>query len=66
MRPILIVVGVVIALMGVLWALQGVGIVLGSFMSNSPPWIAIGSITAIIGAGLVLFGLRTGAPAKGP
>lgn len=66
MRTLLVIVGVVIALMGVLWALQGLGIVLGSFMSNNPPWIAIGSVTAIIGAGLVLAGIRTGAPSKGP
>jgi hypothetical protein len=66
MRMIVVVAGALIALMGVIWALQGLGVLLGSFMSNSPTWIAIGSITAVLGFGLVLFGIRTGTPSKGP
>ncbi|HLB67571.1 MAG TPA: hypothetical protein VJN63_03690 [Thermoplasmata archaeon] len=64
MRMIAIIAGVLIALAGAVWALQGLGVILGSFMSNDPPWIWIGISTAGGGLILVAFGLRTGPPAK--
>lgn len=64
MRIILVVLGFVIALMGSIWALQGVGVLIGSFMSNSPPWIAIGSVTAVVGVGIAVVGLRAAPPSK--
>jgi len=64
MRVILVVIGILVALAGTVWALQGVGVILGSFMSNNPTWIWIGAVTAVIGLGLAAFGLRTGASAK--
>src|SRR5882762_7360496 len=48
---------------GTVWALQGVGVILGSFMSNNPTWIWIGAVTAVIGLGLAAFGLRSRASA---
>ncbi|HYY47836.1 MAG TPA: hypothetical protein VFA17_04040 [Thermoplasmata archaeon] len=66
MRMILVVVGVLIVLMGAVWALQGLGVILGSFMSNNPPWIGIGVATAIVGVLLAVVGIRTGPPAKLP
>jgi hypothetical protein len=65
MRMIVVVAGALIALMGVVWALQGLGVLLGSFMSNDPSWIAIGSITSVVGFGLVVFGIRTGTASRG-
>ncbi|MEX3656462.1 hypothetical protein ABFW14_19160 [Mycolicibacterium fortuitum] len=48
-------VGVIVALFGLLWALQGFGVVEGSPMSNTTTWSIIGPITAVIG--VVIAGL---------
>ncbi|TLZ68702.1 MAG: hypothetical protein E6K12_00525 [Methanobacteriota archaeon] len=66
MRIIAVVFGVLITLAGIVWALQGLGVIPGSFMSNNPPWIWIGGATALVGVALVAFGLRYGPPAKSP
>jgi hypothetical protein len=58
MRIALVVVGVVVALFGLLWALQGFGVVGGSPMSNTTTWSIIGPITAVIGIALVIGALR--------
>ena len=49
MRIALVVVGVVVTLFGLLWALQGFGVVGGSPMSNTTTWSIIGPIVALIG-----------------
>jgi hypothetical protein len=54
MRIAVVVVGVVVALFGLLWALQGFGVVGGSPMSNTTTWSIIGPITALIGIALVV------------
>jgi len=66
MRIIAVVFGVLITLAGIVWALQGLGVIPGSFMSNNPPWIWIGGATALVGVALVAIGLRYGPPAKSP
>ncbi|TLZ80791.1 MAG: hypothetical protein E6K05_07600 [Methanobacteriota archaeon] len=66
MRMIAVIIGVLIALAGVVWALQGIGVMPGSFMSNNPPWIWIGAGTALFGIVLAAFGLRAGPPTKNP
>jgi len=58
-RVILVIVGVLITLAGLVWALQGAGVILGSFMSNDPTWIWIGVATVIVGLALLAFGLRS-------
>ncbi|MCG5213733.1 hypothetical protein [Streptosporangium sp. KLBMP 9127] len=55
---ILVVVGVLLALMGILWTLQGLGFVGGSVMSGATEWAVIGPITALVGVGLAVVGLR--------
>jgi len=64
MRMILVVLGVLISLAGAVWALQGAGFLLGSFMSNDPTWLWIGVITAIIGVGTLGLGIWSGRTAK--
>ena len=44
--------GIVLALVGLLWILQGAGLVGGSFMTGQSQWLYIGIVTAIVGAGL--------------
>ena len=59
MRQILLVViGIAAALAGLVWTLQGLGYVGGSFMSGATVWAVIGPLVML--AGLVLFvaGLR--------
>ena len=52
LRLPLLILGVVLLLLGVLWALQGAGVVGGGFMSGQRIWLVIGIIVAV--AGLVL------------
>ena len=44
------VVGMIAVGIGLVWVLQGVGILPGSFMSGQPKWAVIGAITAAVGA----------------
>ena len=50
--------GVLMVLFGVLFTLQGVGKVQGSFMSNTTTWTVLGPIIALIGLALVIVGQR--------
>lgn len=62
-RPILLVVGTLMVLMGILWTGQGLGLIMwpsSSFMLGDPQWAVYGSITAAVGALLVWLGARNG------
>jgi hypothetical protein len=50
--------GLIIALLGLIWALQGFGVLGGSPMSNTTTWSVIGPITAVIGVVIALFSWR--------
>ena len=58
MRIVIIVVGIVIACFGALWALQGLGVVGGSPMSNTTTWSVLGPIIAVVGIAIAYFGWR--------
>lgn len=58
MRIALIVLGVLIALAGVLFTLQGFGAVQGSPMSNTTTWSVLGPIVALAGIVLAFVGSR--------
>jgi hypothetical protein len=65
MRPVpllLIIVGILILLAGIVFALQGVGIVgpESSFMFNNPTWIYQGVASIVIGLLIVVAGLFLG------
>jgi hypothetical protein len=51
-------VGVIVALFGLIWALQGFGVLGGSPMSNTTTWSIIGPITVVIGIVIALFSWR--------
>lgn len=46
--------GAIGVLIGAIWILQGVNILLGSFMSGQTKWAVNGVIAAIIGAALII------------
>lgn len=58
MRWIVLVVGVLVALVGLLWALQGAGVIGGSMMSGQKTWLVIGLIALVVGIAVAWFGLR--------
>jgi hypothetical protein len=58
MRHAVGVVGVLVALFGALFTLQGFGAVQGSPMSNTTTWSVLGPIIALIGVGLAVAGWR--------
>ena len=53
-RPVRIVIGVMVLLVGALWTLQGLGYIGGSAMSGVTLWAVIGPIVAVAGLGLAL------------
>jgi hypothetical protein len=61
-RVIVMILGVVVALFGLLWALQGFGVVGGSPMSNTTTWSIIGPITALVGVAIAVGAARRRKP----
>jgi hypothetical protein len=56
---VLVVIGLAAALAGLVWTLQGLGYVGGSFMSGATVWAIIGPIVVIVGLVLIMAGLRS-------
>jgi MYXO-CTERM domain-containing protein len=55
---VLIGAGVVIAAAGVIFTLQGVGVLGGSVMSGVTFWAVVGPVIALAGLGLAALGIR--------
>lgn len=55
---ILTAVGVILVIAGVIWALQGFGVIGGSFMSGNSVWAVIGPVVALAGLVVMAVGLR--------
>jgi hypothetical protein len=49
--------GVLLLLVGLIWVLQGAGVIGGSIMSGQKLWLGIGIVVAIVGLGLGYLGL---------
>ena len=60
-RTGLLVLGIVVALAGLLFTLQGVGVLTGSAMSNTTFWSVAGPVIIVVGLILAGVGLRGGA-----
>ncbi|TMB70265.1 MAG: hypothetical protein E6I86_02805 [Chloroflexi bacterium] len=58
MRTLSLVVGGIAILAGVVWILQGSGVLPGSFMTGQRMWLIIGIVVAIIGLALAYNGMR--------
>lgn len=52
------IVGVLLFLTGVVWFFQGIGVILGSFMSNTTQWTLIGLLCIVLGLGLLFVNNR--------
>jgi hypothetical protein len=53
MRISLNITGVLLVLIGIVWALQGLNLIGGSFMTGQSQWLVIGAACAIVGAALL-------------
>ncbi len=61
-RLIVIALGVLVALFGLLFALQGFGVVGGSQMSNTTTWSVLGPIIALVGIAIAVGASRRRKP----
>ncbi len=57
-RIIVIPIGIVISFMGLVWLLQGIGILQGTFMSRSQFWSIVGATAIFVGFIVVILGFR--------
>jgi hypothetical protein len=55
---LLVAVGILVTLAGVLFTLQGIGLVGGSPMSNTTTWSIAGPLIAVAGVGVTYVGWR--------
>ncbi len=61
MKTLFTIIGAAVLAMGVLWALQGAGVIrwpAESFMIDARPWIYYGSVTALIGLVILVLARR--------
>jgi hypothetical protein len=61
MKATFTIIGAALLAMGVLWALQGAGIIrwpAESFMIDARPWIYYGGATAIVGLAILILARR--------
>ena len=58
MRIALYVSGVLFMLMGVIWFLQGINVLPGSFMTGQSKWAVYGVLSLLVGVALVVAGYR--------
>ena len=55
---LLVVLGVVVAAVGTVWALQGLNVIGGSAMSGATLWAVIGPIVFVVGVVILVVGIR--------
>ena len=53
MKTILNIIGGILILVGLVWFLQGINVLPGSFMTGQPQWAVYGILSAVIGAGVL-------------
>jgi hypothetical protein len=49
--------GILLTLVGIVWTLQGFNVLPGSAMSGSALWAVVGPIVAVVGLGLIGWGI---------
>jgi hypothetical protein len=58
MKGALKIFGGLLVLAGLVWFLQGINILPGSFMTGDPQWAINGGVAMLIGVGLFMWGNR--------
>lgn len=58
MRIAMTVVGALLLLVGIVWILQGINVLPGSFMTGQMKWAMIGTVTALVGVVLLVASRR--------
>jgi hypothetical protein len=58
LRITLSIVGIVLAIFGCIWFLQGINVLPGSFMTGQIQWAVYGGIAVVVGAGLLFWANR--------
>jgi hypothetical protein len=58
MRALLAILGVLMVCVGVVWTLQGLNVLPGSFMTGDIRWAIYGAVLAIAGLGLIVMSRR--------
>ena len=66
MRWVMIGLGVLLTLIGVVWILQGIGVLLGSVMTGQSFWAWMGLLALIGGLALLFFGARRRVSGRAP
>jgi hypothetical protein len=64
MRVVATGLGVLLVLAGIIWLLQGLNVLPGSFMTGQSFWALVGAFCLVLGGGLLYWGLR-GADRRG-
>ena len=60
MRTALRIIGVLLAVCGAVWFLQGINVLPGSFMTGQAKWAVIGGIAFAAGVGMLAVSTRLG------
>jgi len=58
LRPVFASVGVIVAFLGLISLMQGIGILPGNIMTGSQFWAVAGGVTFLVGVGIAAAGLR--------
>jgi hypothetical protein len=58
MKLVLTIVGAIAVVIGVIWLLQGLNVLPGSFMTGQIRWAVYGAVVAVVGAGVVVWARR--------
>ncbi len=66
MRIVGVVVGLLLIVVGVVWILQGINVLPGSFMSGRPGYAVLGLVVAVVGLVILLRSARRRPAVVGP
>ena len=66
MRIVGVVVGLLLIVVGVVWILQGINVLPGSFMSGRPGYALLGLVVAVVGLVILLRSARRKPAVVGP
>jgi hypothetical protein len=63
-KPLLAMVGALIVVVGIIFMLQGLGVIGGSAMTGKTIWAVLGPLVAVVGLAVVALGLRGSRPPR--